>query len=326
MSTKNTSSAVDLPAEVDSRTMRGQKGKKLFISIGAIFVVCAVCLVFVLSVNFAKTPETHEKSDTVIEDSRVNCLLKDESVIEIKQTAAEDNDSSEVSTIQEIASTQPTQNNAISSNTITDNRIDLINPSIDDVTEPSQPASSAQPASVLIYEEYPCFNGYEEYEEALKSMKLPENFISFEQIKELGTFRNMVLDFFPQYEEFGSYSYMVYVNSSDKTSLTVRIRPVPDTISSETVIADSKINAADLRHLKTNDSGVYVINGASYKYSRGELDSISFVVNGMYVSIVQPGVGTWSKIQLKTGTMLTGLLNVETARDSIENLKNSVAK
>ena len=160
-------------------------------------------------------------------------------------------------------------------------------------------------------------------------MNLPSSFIYFDQISELGSFRNCVLDFCPEHGEFGSYSYMINVSGSgakNKASLTVRIRPLSDRVSSENIIGKTAVNSNDLRNLKTDASGVYTIGGVSYRYVRGKLEAIDFVSNGVLISIVQPGRGTWEKVKIDTDSLLSGFLKEDNAIESLTQLKNNISK
>ena len=121
-------------------------------------------------------------------------------------------------------------------------------------------------------------------------MNLPSSFIYFDQISELGSFRNCVLDFCPEHGEFGSYSYMINVSGSgakNKVSLTVRIRPLSDRVSSENIIGKTAVNSNDLRNLKTDASGVYTIGGVSLEESLKRL--ILFQTEYLYLSFSPDG-------------------------------------
>lgn len=315
----NENSEADL--ERNSSKTNTKKRKKILLYAGIAVAVCIVCLVSVLTIGAARKPESYTEPENTAEKSGLDkfCSWEDTEPATGKENADLNNDATQNGTEAETVS------NTDAHSPSTSRRENKTTASEKQTTE----AATVPPDTGIICEDYPCYNSYEEYLEALKTMNLPSSFIRFDQISGLGYFRNCVLDFCPEHGEFGSYSYMINVNDAagtDRVSLTVRIRNASDKITSENIISDAKINTADLRSLKTNDTGVYSINDTVFKYVRGKLDSISFVVNGFSVSIVQPGPGTWEKVKMSSDSLLCKLLNAETAVEGITQMKNSISK
>jgi hypothetical protein len=303
--------------------------KKTLLYVGVSVVVCIVLFTSILTIGFSGKKDPKIFSGEPTESSRLDgfCSLdvndsvfgKNEDTV-IETTSKQNSDTGVTA-----ESVVPVQNTTSRENKTNTTKKYIYGTSSAQISETTTiPAESG-----IICEDYPCYNSYEEYKEVVATMNLPSSFIYFDQISELGSFRNCVLDFCPEHGEFGSYSYMINVSGSgakNKVSLTVRIRPLSDRVSSENIIGKTAVNSNDLRNLKTDASGVYTIGGVSYRYVRGKLEAIDFVSNGVLISIVQPGRGTWEKVKIDTDSLLSGFLKEDNAIESLTQLKNNISK
>ncbi len=119
---------------------------------------------------------------------------------------------------------------------------------------------------------------YDEYLKFTKTAKLPEYFISYEDVSEFGEFSGFVCLSKSQNGDYSSLLYSFVDETGTEFSMYVNYI-LPNNISTEksekTIINLDKINASDMRTAQVTEASKYLHNGIEYSYySSGKLHSI----------------------------------------------------
>ncbi|MBQ9761752.1 MAG: hypothetical protein IJV82_01595 [Oscillospiraceae bacterium] len=166
------------------------------------------------------------------------------------------------------------------------------------------------------------FEGYEydRYVEHFRTAEyVPENFVYYEQIQALGTFRS--IDVFnyhschPTAEDYDVYLYDLLDDSGFNVLLKVLNREEKP-IEPQELLTDVK--AQNMRELPRGDKveGVYVHNGIRYHYSNMTLERIEWYANGLCFQLFgNDDLYEYSREAADTFT--SRLLSLETADDAI---------
>lgn len=165
---------------------------------------------------------------------------------------------------------------------------------------------------------------YSEYCKFLKNTELPDSFVTYEQIKELGEFEGIV--FLPKdthvSDTFNRYMYSLVDENGVELSLYVYQNEVilPDDAS--VVSSDT----SDLRNLKTPTSGIRQIGDIYYRYDLGgSLVSIMWITNQTKFSLSANDSGLGSYPTDKKETVVSKLLDRSTAEKEVQEIEKKIA-
>ena len=169
-------------------------------------------------------------------------------------------------------------------------------------------------------------NNYDEYLDYIAQKKnnqeLPDDFISYDMIKEIGNLKNFSTTFFPS-----EYKYIVI--DKNGMEINVRVQSLSSEISTETIVFSIENNSLRNVAPTNNDSrSVFNLNNVSYKYySSGRLYKIVFVFGGKQMSL---GIATNDGKRLADypldgeTTFVSQLLSLQTADAAVEAFNQKV--
>ena len=122
----------------------------------------------------------------------------------------------------------------------------------------------------------------DEYVQFVASATLPDNFVYYADISELGAFVSFVCEM----GTINNYTYGIMDESG--TELTLYIDPIKNDnqILAESTLNASDINSSSMKTLKNeNGGGAYSYNGILYKYRNGRLSSIVWQNDGFQYTL-----------------------------------------
>jgi len=121
-----------------------------------------------------------------------------------------------------------------------------------------------------------------EYEDFISSNRLPENFVYYDNIKEFGEFKRLVILSESRLNDYSYYMYTFVDEGGFETALYVSEKKRGERIHSSVLeIADD----SDMRSASSNDHGYILLGGLEYTYLFGELHSIEWEHNGLYFTL-----------------------------------------
>ena len=155
---------------------------------------------------------------------------------------------------------------------------------------------------------------YSEYKKFIKKVTLPENFIYYENIEDLGEFQGFVCLTDARIGDYSQCMYTLYEKDVGEFTLYVDKNPFYETEHTKNVITD--VDKADMRSLDMEISGTYQYKNIRYVFLVGKLHSIKWKSGEWYYTIS-------SIDDLKEDTSkanISKLFNLETAPDLIASV------
>lgn len=153
---------------------------------------------------------------------------------------------------------------------------------------------------------------YDEYLEHFKTAEnVPEEFVYYEQLRELGAFKQ-----FYAVSNYSEFVYDVYYYTlTDQCGHEFAIKIQDKKPSNSTADGTAAVDPQDMRYLPGKDKGylVYYHDEVRYSYSDGQLSGISWMVDDRYFSITfEPGMlSTFGPEH--SGTIIDGFRSLDTA-------------
>jgi hypothetical protein len=135
------------------------------------------------------------------------------------------------------------------------------------------------------------FFDYSEYKEFIGTTdKLPGDFVYYEDIAHLGTFKSIVfiqVHEFEGYEEYDQYYGDIMYGLIDSTNTRFSLYVDKEAFNYSTPVSSKKIdaekvNATDMRKISVNEHGIYTHEGIEYLYKYGELLTIRWKSGEQY--------------------------------------------
>lgn len=164
-------------------------------------------------------------------------------------------------------------------------------------------------------------NSYDEYLKITGTIKLPEDFVSYSDISQLGVFKYFV---FISDAFIGNYSnYMYTLIDENNFRFSVYVEPVEDNQDTSPLPLIYDVNTMDMRKLSTNIKGRYILNGIEYTYLDGNLYYISWENNGRIFTL---GGDSFGDYPVGTNTFAEKLLNANNAEAVIASISVPVEK
>ena len=165
-----------------------------------------------------------------------------------------------------------------------------------------------------------------EYNWFLLTNKVPDNFVKYKDIKQIGKFDDIVLGGrstgCSSTFDYSRYHYCLIDESGAELTLYVDSNPEDDTvIEAETITA---VNESDMRYLEEDLRGHYTVDGMTYAYVSGKLLSIEWVSNGITYTLC--GSMNLSDYPDITSTFVSKLLNLETAAETLNDFFDVVVE
>lgn len=210
-------------------------------------------------------------------------------------------------------STAPIESSAPTINE-TENNNQVSNPTT--IPAPSQGSDSSEG-------EVPCLdaNSYEEYLKIIKTVQLPEGFVKYSDISQLGDFEYFV---FLSHVIIGNNSKYEYdLIDENNITFSFSVEPVEDNQDASPLPLIDDVNTMDMRKLSTNTKGRYIYNGIEYKYFDGKLYYISWEDNGRMFTL---GSDSFGDYPVGTNTFAEKLLNANNAEAVIASISVPVEK
>ncbi|MBE6655066.1 MAG: hypothetical protein E7608_06375 [Ruminococcaceae bacterium] len=122
---------------------------------------------------------------------------------------------------------------------------------------------------------------YSLYLSFLNSNNIPKDFITYDQISDIGIFSHFVC---LSNADLGDYSHYVYfVKDNNDFNLSVYVERIEDIISTENVLMNE--NPLDYRNISTEEKGVIIANGVKYVYVKGQLFSIDIQYGNFKITL-----------------------------------------
>ena len=138
-----------------------------------------------------------------------------------------------------------------------------------------------------ITEASPTFSNLSEYEKFISETELPEDFVYYEDIKELGIFSCLVV---PSYvpKAYSHYSYALFPSEEYNDFKNIFRLNIGETTCSNEIdskyplLTDDDVYEPNLRVIYFEKNGRYMLEGLEYRYRSGKLESIRWQSGGNY--------------------------------------------
>lgn len=161
----------------------------------------------------------------------------------------------------------------------------------------------------------------EEYNKFLETMPDVDGFVTYDMIKEIGTFKHFVCLSDSRFNDYSHYTYgitddtgsefILYVKHTNDTSLNV-------------TEAIGVLDAQDMRLADEERHGIYQHQGFIYKYYSGKLNSIIWYAKGREFVLAGVGANLADYPATSENTFISKLLKQETAVAAVESIKSKV--
>lgn len=171
----------------------------------------------------------------------------------------------------------------------------------------------------------------EEYNNFVKTTELPDNFIYWEKLSQLGEFKSIVFTSDAYYKK--DYSCYLY-SFIDETGIEISMYVYSDTSEhhfetyKNQYYSVDEINSPDMRNIDITDKTcVYYNKNLLYTYVGGELSSITWVYEDIeYVLCMISGKGNLCNYPNIDFTLAGKLLNRDKADKALNDFLNSINK
>lgn len=161
----------------------------------------------------------------------------------------------------------------------------------------------------------------DDYNKFMSSENLPENFITYDMLKDIGDFVYLIFLSDGYNGDFTEYMYTVKDSTGYDISVYVEPSIESDVLNSNTIIAE-KINRTDLRTIASAESGIYIYNDVKYKYVSGKLLSIAWDMDGLRCTLT--GNSMLDNYPDQNNTFMGLILNGDTSKDAFSVLETAV--
>lgn len=181
--------------------------------------------------------------------------------------------------------------------------------------------STATPSgdNMYISEHFPTYNTIEGYEKYISAHPQRDDFITYDMLKDYGSFCLFVNS--GRSDTCTEYSYDLIDSMGIET--TIFIIPASRQLEEYSVITSME-NPKDLRSCSSK-KGVYTANGISYYYSRGKLRRIAWQFDKQWI-LVDSTNNRYAEYPITDETLVGRLLNTETAEAAVVEFNAKVAQ
>lgn len=152
------------------------------------------------------------------------------------------------------------------------------------------------------------FESENEYAEFLDLNEMPDDFVTYDKIKTIGTFECLVFLSDAYAEDYSSYMYSLV--DSEGFGITLYVDHSEGVLSNLDSV--SNLHGTDMRMLSDTRSGVFTSDGLKYQYVSGELLSISWETLNVNYTLCASGAPMLSTYPLTKSTFVGKMLDTET--------------
>ena len=122
-----------------------------------------------------------------------------------------------------------------------------------------------------------------EYKKFIENAKLPEDFVVYDDIKDLGKFKGFVCLSEARKNDFSECMYTLYDENAGEFVLYIDREPSQQSEHTKNVITN--VNTKNIRSLDSSEHGTYKKDGVDYVYLKGKLFSIGWKSGDWYYTI-----------------------------------------
>lgn len=137
----------------------------------------------------------------------------------------------------------------------------------------------------------PTFSNISDYNKFISTTDLPEDFVYYDDLKEFGTFRNLVILSNVRKDGYSNYLYSFYPSekySDIKYSFYLYVDRDPwknDVEVKYPQLTNNEVDTSDLTKLDSPKSGKYSHENLEYWFIKGQLDSIKWKSGDWYYTL-----------------------------------------
>ena len=166
-------------------------------------------------------------------------------------------------------------------------------------------------------------NSFEEYEQHFQDMKmLPQGFVPYEAIKEIGEFKSLVV-----LCEYGSGLYnrgLYYLVDENGVTIKLHFQEFDENKINSSNIILSDYDKNDLRALDSLQTGALTQENLTYYYISGKLLNIQWISDNIHYTLSgTPMLGDYQMGNVQTLTQ--SILNLQTAASTINQFNANVS-
>ena len=166
------------------------------------------------------------------------------------------------------------------------------------------------------------FEAKNEYTEFLSINEMPNDFVSYNEIDAIGTFKGLVFLSNAYAKDYTSYMYSLV--DSEGFEITLYIDHSDDVLLKSDSV--SSPDGTNMRLLSNADSGIYTSNGLKYQYISGELLSISWETLNINYTLCASGTPMLSNYPLTDSTFVGKMLNSNTNMQTFNTVFDKTSK
>lgn len=163
---------------------------------------------------------------------------------------------------------------------------------------------------------------YDEYVQFTKTEKLPEYFVSYEDVSEFGEFEGFVCLSNSRHGDYSSLLYSFVDETGTKVGMYVYYRPLRESAedTEKPILAAENISASDMRSAQVTEACRFLHDGIEYSYyPSGKLHAIKWFCGDIQY-ILHEDLNTYPVTDKPTA--ISKMLNLETASQVASAMKS----
>lgn len=165
----------------------------------------------------------------------------------------------------------------------------------------------------------PTFSDISEYNKFISKAELPEDFVYYEDIKELGTFDNLVILSEIREDGFSKYSYKLKDKNMSVFYLKINRQPPKTSNCTDLITAD--VDASDMLTLDSEKSGKYKHENLEYQFLSGKLYYVFWESNDLYYMLVFES-HFHKSFDPNSDSYITKIFNIDTANEVVQYISS----
>ncbi|MGM9636417.1 MAG: hypothetical protein ACI3YK_00360 [Eubacteriales bacterium] len=162
---------------------------------------------------------------------------------------------------------------------------------------------------------------YDQYEKLVQSGSLPQSFVTYDQLENIGRFEGLVFLSDVREDDYSQYMYSFVDDTNYIIYLYVYHTERASAITNE--ISSSFIDGSDMRTLSSADTGIYRYNNLVYYYLSGELLSVHWESDG--ITYIFSGSSLLSDYPFSDSTFTADILNLDRVQTAIATIGDSMS-
>ena len=162
---------------------------------------------------------------------------------------------------------------------------------------------------------FACYS-WDEYIKFVSTTTLPDDFVLYEELRQIGNFQSLILLSYLYYGDFSSYLYGFEDEEGNEFSLYVKDEEWKD-FGHPTVE-----HTGDMRTVAIGEACQVVNNGIIYNYLSGRIYTVKWTHNGKYFTLVFEN--TKEKLADGTSDFIQKILNSNTAEAAMQTFVASM--